>query len=493
MDNKKVKPSCKAYVLDDGKVISQSYLDRYAMKNAAESKQLPADKFSSSYEPMGLIAPLYNIEALAQLAEINTYHNRCVKTKAKDTVGLGWKIRAIETVESPNESQRQAVEEFLYEPHPELTFIEILDRVMNDYEATGTGYLEVLRAIPNGPLTGMAHIPSHTMRVHRDQKKYAQIRGTKKRWFKRIGVPLDIHMDTGEEHPEGSLQVTARASEIIPFMNYSSRSDYYGLPDVLPALGAILGDLSRRDYNIKFFENHAIPSYAVIVEGADLDEDTEKTIHDFFHTKVKGNPHSTLVLTATTSSGQTVNIKFEKLAVDVKEASFRMYRIDNRDEVLAAHGMPPYRAGISETGNLGGSTAKESTEIYKMSVIKPRQEMIEQRINRYIVWGAFGAYDWEFKFDEIDTEDEAKDADLHDKYFKMGALTPNQIRKMKGLEPSTHPAMDWYYVNGMPITGDPAFMPRMPEQQAFIESVKNLHSDLRDLLVAVKTNDTHNS
>jgi len=45
-----------------------------------------------------------------------------------------------------------------------------------------------------------------------------------------------------------------------------------------------------------------------------------------------------------TMEGQgEVNIEFKPLSTEVKEASFRLFRQDNRDEILAAHGVPPYR------------------------------------------------------------------------------------------------------------------------------------------------------
>ena len=125
--------------------------------------------------------------------------------------------------------------------------------------------------------------------------------------------------------------------------------------------------------------------------------------------------------------------------------------------------MPPYRIGVNETGSLGGSTAVESTEIYKMSVIEPRQEMLEAAINRYIVWGAFKADDWEFKLAEIDTTDEKIDLEIIARLFGKGAITPNQIiRHFKdrfGLEEVDHPAMNAHYVGGRAIDIEEELIP----------------------------------
>jgi len=189
-------------------------------------------------------------------------------------------------------------------------------------------------------------------------KRFAQIRNGKKRWFKRVEYPYDVHKDTGVISPLKSLQAEDRASEIIWFVNYTPRSDYYGLPDIIPALGAIWGDIARRDYNIAFFDNYGVPAYAIFVSGnfdpGEVDEEgrteMEKMIEEHFAELAK-NPHSTLILSVPTEGrDEEVKIEFKSLSAEIKEASFRLYRNDNRDEILSAHGMPPYRIGVNETG-----------------------------------------------------------------------------------------------------------------------------------------------
>lgn len=471
----------RAYVLKDGSVISHDYLQKYAIKQVEGSNKLTGDEFSGQYGQDGLVEPLHDLGVLAELMETNTYHYRAVQTKARDTVGLGWNLQPV--VEDPSEEGLEEAKEFLLAPHPEETLEEILTKWMMDYEAMGVGYLELIRdksispREKHVPFIGMVHIPAHTVRAHRDGIRFVQKRGARKVWFKKIGAPCDVHKDTGEVKDLGTLDPEERATEILSIRNYTARSDYYGAPDVLPALGALLGDKQREEYNIDFFENHAIPAYAVTVTGADLDEETEKQIKRYFQRDLKENRHSTLVLTAAGEpDGQPVEFKFQALSVDVKEASFRLYRKDNRDEILSAHGVPPYRAGIAETGSLGGSTAEESTEIYKQSVINPRQEMVEARINRHILRDGFGVTDYVIKFNDIDTRDENRDTERYVKLFNMGALTPNKIRELIGEERINHPMMDMPFINGIPIDmiGSQVGM----HSNEFLQSIKSLHREL---------------
>ncbi|MDI6840443.1 MAG: phage portal protein [bacterium] len=449
-----------AFVTKNGRVVREDILEQYANKSA--SKQLPADMFTDSYNQHGLVQPLYNPEALARILELNTYHYRACKTKARDVAGLGWQI--IPLVDKPNESMQTMLEDFFSDLSEPVS--KTFDKVMFDYEAIGYGAAELTRVDykHDGEPADLVHIPAHTLRVHRDGNRFVQVRGSKTRWFKRIGFEHDVDFETGHIKELGSLAPERRATEIFWVVNYTPRSDYYGLPDVIPALGAIHGDAARRDYNIAFFDNWGVPAYAVFITGnfdpGELDEDGksefEKSIEEHFN-ELSKSPHSTLIMSIPTIDGRgEVEIEFKPLSVDVKEASFRLYRKDNRDEVLAAHGVPPYRMGIAETGSLGGNTAQESTEIYKRSVVEPRQEMLEGLINKHILYDGFEAFDFEFKFAEIDTSDEKHDMEIAIKLFDKAAMTPNQLilhfGERFGLDRVEHPAMDAHYLNGKPIT-----------------------------------------
>lgn len=464
----------KAIVLDDGEVISQSYLDKYALKEG-ESKQIPEDTFKDRYKGDGLVEPIYNLEALAQLLELNTYHYRAVKTKARDVAGLGYRLEPAEDIESPSDEQKDIAQEFLNNLNPSKTLTEINDMIMVDHEATGNAFYEIIRNEEN-ELVGIEHIPAHTMRVHNDMKRFVQMRGNNKVWFKRYGLENDVHYATGDIEKPNSIDFKNRATEVMQLKNYTSRSDYYGIPDVVPALSAILGDKERQEYNTSFFDNHAIPAYAVTVTGAELDEDTERQIRQFFQQDVKKSNHSTLVLTAKKPegdySGEPVEFNFQALSTDVKEASFRMFRQDNRDEILSSHGVPPYRAGITVEGQMGGSSAKESTEIYKQSIIKPKQEMLESRINRFILQEGLGITDWRFRFEEIDTRDEDKEIERLQLLFNMGYYSPNMLREERGEERVENENMDRHFINGQPIDTT------SEETRAIMHSMKELHQEL---------------
>ncbi|GLB58668.1 phage portal protein [Cytobacillus sp. NCCP-133] len=446
------------YVSTKGKFVKSEILEKFSLKEA-ESKKI-TDKFASHYGLYGLMEPVISPLFLSTLLYSNTYHYRAVKTKARDTAGTGWELKPKHN--GASQVTKKILEDFLtgLNPSPSVVW----EQALIDYEAIGQGFIEVIREDyePNAKVIDLEHIPATYVRFHADKNKICQIVGVESVWFKKFGYEFDVHMATGEEFPLGTLEGEDRANEYISIINYSPDDEYYGRPDVLPALGAVQGDIARRDFNIGFFDNYGVPAYAVFVSGNytdEADEDgkyLEDIIREHFE-QVNENPHSVLVLGVPTRNGEKVEITFQPLSTDIKEASFREYRIDNRDEILAAHGVPPYRMGIAETGSLGGSTSVEATEIYKRSVVEPRQSLIEAIMNK-IFKEAFNITDWEFKLPDLDIEDLQKDLTIATGLFSMGAMTPNEMikyfGKKFGITPSSNPAMDWHYIGGQPIDAD---------------------------------------
>jgi PBSX family phage portal protein len=399
------------------------------------------------------------------------------------------------------------LEEFINNCFP--TFEDVATRAFQDEEEIGWLCIELIRVagLPTGEPQRLEHIPSHTIRIHKDGNRFMQTwDGFNNRWFKLIGdyrsvedrEDKDIDKKDGSEHPLNSLDKNNVAHEMIYDINYSSRSSYYGTPDSVPAIRTMIGDQSAVNYNISFFKNFAIPAYAIYITGyfedePELDDDDEPTgktvlqvaMEEKFQSVVE-NPHGSLVFMIPTADPSTrVEIRFEKLTVDTKESSFRLYRMDNSDEVISAHRVDPYRAMVMQTGSLGGNTAIESKKNYKSTTIKPKQRRFEALININVIWEespkGLGITDYAIQLEELDTEDEAHEMAMDQALFMMGAIRPIDI--IKKWEHKTgipvpenldkDPALNAYYINNVPVTSSekgeqPPQTTAMPEEVAKI-------------------------
>lgn len=433
----------KAWVFDTGEVV----------KAEAASQQLPDDPFRDAYRDggeSGLVQPLYDLDRLSQMLETNTLHARAVKQKASDVAGRGFFLRP--TADEGDGGTDQAENtwgEFLEsvelgDDRGDETFKERIVAAHEDFEAVGWAILEVSRRGDGRP-DGLWHVPAHTIRAHADGRRYVQKRAGKNKWFKRFGLKGTVNSADGGWSDSGATPASLRGNELIVIRNSTSRSSLYGLPDHIPAMAAIAGWRALAEFNVRFFDRNAVPSYAVVVEGADLSPEVEAMIRDHFEA-IRGKPHATLVLPIPGVPGDEAaqpKVRFEKLTADVKDASFRLYKQDNAMELCIAHGIPPYRIGWPVMGSLGGATAEEMTQIYNDGIVQPRQETWEQRFSRTII-GPKGLEltGVELKAKELDTRNEIRDIERARGMVELDVATPNDLADFFGVDRRASPYAD---------------------------------------------------
>ncbi len=214
-----------------------------------------------------------------------------------------------------------------------MTWGEILENVLTDFEALGNGYFEVVRnGFGTGRPTGIYHIPGVTMRVRKDKKGLIQQRDNKTVYFRNFGSDPQDPDSFDPRDKNKPAEKHRPLNEVIHLKNYHPRSSYYGLPDFLRALRALIGNKKAGDFNITFFENNAVPQYAIIVKGGELARGTRKRIEEYCRTHIKGKAHKTLILEVVQEEGEQVNIEIKPLSVEIKDASFRMFRAHNAEE-----------------------------------------------------------------------------------------------------------------------------------------------------------------
>lgn len=393
------------------------------------SKQLePTLKWMTQND---VVPPPYPPMSLLTLYESNPVFWRCVHQLAIDTAGLGWSIK-LRDDKKDNKTELDRINEFLEQPNANKddSLEMIVKRLLIDWGTIGYFGLEVARNNKQD-IAELYHVPAHTLRVHKSKIKYVQIRNNKKVWFKKFGEEKNISTKTGKEFAGRGRD---RANELIFYKNYYPKSDYYGVPNVISAIGDLQGLIGLRDYNLAFFENYGIPAALITLEG-DWDEGSEKTVTNFLDKEIKGaaNAHRTLVMTVGASSKEMTDntFKYQKLGTEVKEGSFKLYAQGCKENIMIAYSMPPERIGIRVVGKLGGNVATEATKIYVQSVVEPLQRDLEYMINEKLLQSEI----YRFKFDDIDTRDLIALSERLIKEVASAIKTPNEARNELGLKP----------------------------------------------------------
>jgi len=438
---KKEKPKKGSVYIETTKgVFPFEMLRKAEVKNKSTSQQLASVQKWMTLN--NLIAPPYPPMALLTLYESNSIFWRCVNQLAIDVAGLGWSLK-VRQDKKDNEGELKRINDFLIRPNPEDSFRAILKRLLIDWGSIGWFGLEVAKN-NKGDIVDIYHVPGHTLKVHKSKEKYAQVRNNKRTWFKRYGEEKNISAKTGEEMKGRGR---GKANELIFYKNYYPKSDYYGVPNIISAVGDVIGLIGLRDYNLAFFENFGVPAALIVLEG-DWEEGSQKTVSDFLNKELKGteNAHRTLVVE------QPENCKFSytKLGVDVKEGSFKLYEKARQEDILVAYSMPPERIGIRVVGKLGGNVAEEATKVYVLSVVEPLQLDMEDLINNKLLQSEI----YEFKFNDIDT----RDLDLLVKrlgyMIERGMKTPNDAINELGGKPYVN-GDKYYMMSSLVPAGEP--------------------------------------
>lgn len=426
-----------------------------------ESKQAKQDY---RYQTMKELVPLpFEVDTLLTLQENCTIFDAVVRQIARDVVANGWRLIEIEK-DKGSEEEKKEVERFLDDPNDsDETIDKIIERSVIDWGVTGWISIEASRD-KTKKIDGLWHVPAHTIRIHKSKEKFYQKRGQQHMWFKRFGLEGNISAKTGKE-VSGSRDA---ANELIYLPNYYPKSDFYGVPNALSAVGSIIGLIGSRDYNLAFFENYGIPAALVTLEG-EWDEGSAELIQTFIDAEIRGSAsqHKTIVM----EIPETGKITWEPLSVERKEGSFTVYTKAMQDEVLIAYRMPPYRVGIAEVGSLGGSTALESTKIYVQSIVGPLQKDLAAMITRMILKDGMEIETWRFEFNPIDIRDLEALTKMWKEWFMMGVVNANYIRHEMGLEEEDH-GNDYYVSSQYVGVGEMSVEKREAGQIALMEDMR---------------------
>lgn len=106
-----------------------------------------------------------------------------------------------------------------------------------------------------------------------------------------------------------------------------------------------------------------------------------------------------------------------------------------RDEIVSVYGVPPAKAGIIESGNLGGGTGEQQDKTFRVNTCQPIAELLLEKLNFAIVRQGFGIVDWHAKFGEVDYRDSAVIEQIRDTRLRNGSWTLNRYRTEIGEPP----------------------------------------------------------
>jgi PBSX family phage portal protein len=404
-----------------------------------------------------IMSPPVSLPVLMRMPNDNSILRQCLEAMVINTEGHGHRLEYIgpEGEEKSAEAlaEKEHIEAFLKTLHPELSVTELRKRLRWDLEVFGFAFLEVLRDKQGLPI-GLTHVPAQTMRVttvdptlvpvktegmrfgkrvdaitKRRFRRYVQIIGTQKVWFKEFGDPRSLSPIDGKDMP--GLAFEDSATEVI-FLKQYVTGQVYGLPRWFNNLVAIQGSRQAELTNLDYFKENAIPALAVLVSGGFLHQETVEHIEEHV-TAARGRASQNRVLVievegnAESASRDGVvpapRVELKPLAADrPQDGLFLEYDKAQTDKVRSSFRLPPIFTGHAQ--DYSHASAKTSYEVAEGQVFGPERAYIDETLNRNVL-APYGVKFWEVRSNPPRISDPEEVIKAITAFNTVGALTPN--------------------------------------------------------------------
>ena len=404
--------------------------------------------------------PPYPPTRLAVLKERSETHARCVSSKSQGVAGHGFDLAPHEQAQADDPPGFDTVRDFWFgfdstwQLGPDrlpATPEEVLEQAWDDYEGIGWLSIETLINDTTAEPTGLAHVPAHTIRARRDGPGFVQIDPDSniiEGYFAPAGArygdnQLFVDADTGDTG-SSTGEIGTPANELLVMRNYSALAPHYGVPDIVPAMQTLFGDIAARKYNAKFFENDGVPRFAVMVEGGELTDKAWTELEEKFKDlRVDDNSHRGVILEAMSGvkssfeDAHNVSIRIEPLTVGVDEdASFTEYRKENEHDIGKAHDCPP--VVYDRTESINYANAESQRRQFANETIRPKQQKLAARLHRVIHQTMLDVDGWSIEFELHGAENEERQATIAKTRIQAGVqagMLVDEAREELGLEP----------------------------------------------------------
>ena len=231
-----------------------------------------------------------------------------------------------------------------------------LEKFVQDYLVFGNAYLEVVHNQFGEPIRLNAPLAKYIRRGVEDGVFYQLLSGY-----------LQTH-----EFKKGS---------ILHLMQPDINQEIYGLPDYLAALQSALLNESATLFRRKYYLNGAHAGSIIYMTDAMRDEDDIKDIKEQLRqAKGKGNFKNLFVFAP---NGKKDGIQVIPLSDTAAKDEFLNIKNASRDDILAAHRVPPQLMGIIPTNNGGFGDVEKAGRVFFINEIKPLQQRLEE-INHWL-------------------------------------------------------------------------------------------------------------
>lgn len=309
----------------------------------------------------------------------NPHHNRCIAVKARSAVGYG------------------LVDEKLAKALPTAangdSFLAQVLLAQLDLEYTGNGYLEIITSA-GGQIAHVTWMQAETMEAGYQEGRSGVP------WYRHTAIDASSKRKRVAYYPAWPAGGRAEAGTryVLHVTQDGTWSTYYGEPDWIGALGALMLDDSAEKYQRGVFDNGCIPSYLIFLNGVKLSDEHQldasgnelpsqrETVQRWFQAQYGGAENAgKAMLIDMPALGSDVysekaSVQVQKLQDGPKDGDFLKLQDACRDRIISGHGVPPRLVGVVASGSLGGSGEIYGQLLLFREDVTPKRRMMEEAL-----------------------------------------------------------------------------------------------------------------
>lgn len=222
----------------------------------------------------------------------------------------------------------------------------------------------------------------------------------------------------------GTDKIPFDPSEVVHFKHPNPASFYYGQSVLMAAAASSDIDEFQHEYQRRFYQNYAVPPYALKTESTLRDDTRAKLKADW--NKEYGGPNGSGKIGLLEGG-----LSIERIGINPKELDWLATNRATRDDILAVFGVPASKLGLVEDVNRANAEANDYT--FGTNVVEPILSMMDERLTQDLA----RKFDPKLiiKHDSTVAGDEERQARVSAVRIAGGIATVNEERQAQGYDP----------------------------------------------------------
>ena len=340
----------------------------------------------------------FNMALADRMVELSCHHAACQNTLIAATLGGGLAVVADEqpadlppgSLPVIDEERTQELTDRL-DSLCEQSWAHEMSQVIGNYWGIGSSYLEVARS--GGSIDALYWLPApNTYKVLATENRkdhfyeaLGEAYGERSLFapFGRIEQTRELLRTSAYVKMYDSAAQARQLTEVIPFLQPTTRWEHYGAPHWGPAAAHIDVDVRSLQRVANYMANGGMPEHLLVFFGFSPTEAQQATLRSVLTGGVHAREGGSAAIFFRNAAKSLADLRHIQLGTDLDHEGYARLHETVNLAVATANQVPPVLAGISTPGKMAASNEQVLAMVtMQRSVIDRPQRMIEAMLRK---------------------------------------------------------------------------------------------------------------